>query len=401
MKSTSLWLFGGASLGLAALASLACTPQKVNIAAVLPLTGEFSAYGQSIRKGMELAYEEIQKDGTMKPPVVLMPPADSGGDPAKAAELLEKAYKGDAIASIGGVTSAEAKAMIPVLDSYEKIMISPSASSPELSGASRNFYRIWPSDHSEATKMAQSAFSDLNVKTVVVICEEQLYAKGTQAAFKPAFETLGGKILEIIDFPPNTSDMSALVSRAISLAPQAIYLIDYADGIGAMIQELRRQKYDGRILTTSAFSTATALAKVGQNAAGVYLTQSVFDPSSDFTHIRKFVDGYKAKYGERPDIYAAHGYDAMHIIAEGFRGRATLPSELKKGLRDAIKDYPGVTGSVQFDEKGDVKKFPRLYLVTGELMLVDYNDEARRIKEEIDKRRKELEDKIRAAQAGL
>lgn len=386
-------------VGYAALALTACTPKEAQIAAVLPVTGEFAAYGQSVKNGIELAAAELAKDGAMVPPIKLLPVYDSGSDPQKAAEVTSKAISDGAIGIIGGVTSGEAKAMVPVAEKADTPMISPSASNPELSGISKSFWRIWPSDQAEAAKMAGAAINDLNIKSVVVIAEEQVYARGIEGAFKPAYERLKGTVIETISYPPNTTDVAGLVSRAISLKPEGVYLVDYVDGVAALVTELRKQKFEGRIMTTSAFSTPAAIERAGQAAAGVFLTQTSWDPNSDQTHIKAFREAYKAKFGHLPDIYAAHGYDALKVVAVALKGREPLTSLLDKGLRgDQVKQYIGVTGNIEFDEKGDAKKFPRLYMVSQDLILVDYNDFVKARVEKLEKERRELAERLRAAQ---
>ncbi|MEM6795718.1 MAG: ABC transporter substrate-binding protein [Acidobacteriota bacterium] len=367
-----------------------CPPESVTVGGVIPLTGSAEAYGQAVRNGMELAFEEVQADESFTTPFVLEI-VDSQSDPAKAKELLEAQFKAGAMVGVGGITTAEAKEMISAIDRYDRVLISPSASSPELTGISRNFYRVCPSDHTAASKMAQSAAQALDVKKVVIIAEEQPYATDIQNVFAPAFTGFGGEVLETIEFPPGTSDLAALVSRAVSLEPDAVYLAGYADGIAAMIKELRQLNFDGKILTTSAFATSSAIAQAGDGAAGVFLTQTVFDTDSDHAHIKKFVEAYREKFGETPDIYAANGYDTMKVLAAAIEGRPVIAGEVKKGLRDAIKDFPGVTGSIQFDDKGDVRKFPRLYVIGSDLLLVDYNERVRKKQEEIKKRREALQ----------
>ena len=110
----------------------------------------------------------------------------------------------------------------------------------------------------------------------------------------------------------------------------------------------------------------------------------------DFNHVRKFVEGFEAKYGEKPDLYAAHGYDAMMVMAAAVEGRPALAGEVHKGLRDSIKEFPGVTGSIQFDERGDVQKFPRVYVIGDDLALFDYNERIQRQKDELRRKREEL-----------
>lgn len=373
-----------------------CPQKAIKVGVVLPLSGANSTYGEAIRKGLVLAYEELESSD--EPSVMLdLAIVDTESDPDKASELLAEQYQNGALIAVGGATSVEAKNMIGVIDRFDRVLISASASSPELTGISSNFYRIWPSDFAAATKMAQFAASDLKIEQVVVVTEQQSYAKGIHGVFQPAFEGFGGEVVEVIEVPPGTSDLGGLMDRVLTLKPQAVYLAGFELGIGSMIQELRRLDYQGRILTTSAFALPSSIARVGQDAAGVILTQSVFELDSDHAHVQKFVKGYEDKYGEKPDIYAAHGYDAMRVVATALTGRPALPGEVVKGLRD-IKDFPGVTGSIQFDEKGDVRKFPRLYIIGEDLLLYDYNERVRKQQEEIRRRREELRKKLEQIQ---
>jgi branched-chain amino acid transport system substrate-binding protein len=376
---------------------LAGCPQKViKVGVVLPLSGENSSYGEAVRKGVELAYADIQSDPEADVQLQLSV-VDTESDPQKAMELLEQQYNDGALIAVGGVTSVEAKEMVTAADEAERVLLSPSASSPGLTGISRNFYRVWPSDFAAATKMAQFASQDLKITRVVVISEVQSYAKGIQAVFGPAFKEYGGEVAEVIEVPPGTSDLSGLMDRVMTLKPDAVYLAGFEQGIGSMIQELRRLDYQGRILTTSAFALPASIARVGKAAAGVFLTQSVFDLDSEHAHVQKFVKAYKEKYNETPDIYAAHGYDAMRVVAAALAGRPALPGEVIKGLRD-IKDFPGVTGSIQFDEKGDVQKFPRLYIIGEDGLLYDYNERVRKQQDEIRRKRAELMKKLEKIQ---
>ncbi len=388
--------FTALALGCLGLLVSGCPQKAIKVGVVLPLSGENDTYGQAIRKGVELAYADIQADPDANVSLELAV-VDTESDPEKATNLLEQQFSSGALIAIGGVTSVEAQAMVTAADKAELILLSPSASSPGLTGISRNFYRIFPSDFAAATKMAQFASQELKMNRVVVITEVQSYAKGIHGVFQPAFEGYGGEVVEVIEVPPGTSDLSGLMDRVLTLKPEAVYLAGFEQGIGSMIQELRRLKYQGRILTTSAFALPSAIARVGQDAAGVILTQSVFDLDSDFAHVHKFVKGYEEKYGESPDIYAAHGYDAMKVVATALAGRPALPGEVIKGLRD-IKEFPGVTGSIQFDEKGDVRKFPRLYIIGEDQLLYDYNERVRKQQDEIRRRRQALMEKLEKIQ---
>ena len=66
--------------------------------------------------------------------------------------------------------------------------------------------------------MAQFVSQDLEIDEIVVIAEErQEYAKGIQGAFASAYEGYGGKVVETLEFPPNTSDFEGIVERVLTL----------------------------------------------------------------------------------------------------------------------------------------------------------------------------------------
>jgi len=375
-----------------AAAGSSCSEQTVLIGAVLPLTGSAEIYGKPIRNGIELAFAEVTAGDLAY--TLELTTVDSGSDPARAAEQAAALYDQGAIAIIGGVTSAEALEMVEAADRAERILISPSASQPQLTGISKNFYRVFSSDFLEGTKMGNFATSTLDLETAVIVAEQQPYARGIQAVFKEAFERQGGKVLEVIEYPANTSDFSGLLDRVVTLRPRAVYLAAYANEVAAMIRELRRLGFAGTILTTSSFASPQAIREAGPSAEGVFLTQAVFEVDSETPESRSFVEAYRDKYGTDPDLYAAHGYDAMKVLAAALRAtqRAT-PTEMWKGMR-SIRDHQGVTGSLQFDEKGDVQKYPRVYIIKDGAP-ADYEGEVGEKRRELEEKRRELERRMR------
>lgn len=391
MKPTAARVLALTVVSASALLFLACPDKTVRLGAVVPETGVDQAYGESIERGIEIAYEEIMAEKTLKVPIELLPIADSQSSPEIAAQKLQELYDAGAFAVIGGITTDEVQEMLTVADKYDRVLLSPSASSPELTGVSRNFYRIWPSDFTAANKMADFAIVDC--KSVVIVVE-RTYGKGVQSVFQEAFEKDGGKVLEVIEIPPHTVDFGGIAERVLTLAPDAVYLAAYEAGVGGMIQELRRKKFEGKILTTSAFATTSAIARIGQDAEGVYLTQTFFDSESDFAHVQRFVKPFREKYGIDPDIYAAHGYDAFKVLVAAVQGNPpALPGDVHDGMRD-IQEFEGVTGAIQFNEKGDVQKYPRVYVIGEDLGLYDYNERVKEQKEELRRKRQELQRRL-------
>lgn len=372
-----------------------CGKGPIKFGAVLPLTGHAQLYGQAIQKGLQLAYEEAKKKPDYSQ--LELKVADSGSDPKRAASELRKIYDGGAIAAIGGVTSAEALTMVKVCDDENRVLLSPSASLPQLSGISSNFFRIFPSDFAEGTVMARYAVDNLRLRTGVVLAKTEPYAKGIQKVFADEFQRKGGKILETIEFPQNTSDFAALADRVVTLKPDFVYIAAYAQEISAIIKDLRADQFGGLILTTSSFAAAETIAQTGPAAEGAYFTQTVFQTEGKLPdNVKAFVDAFKQRYGAAPDLYAAQGFDALNTLLEAYRQGGTSAISFWKGMR-GVHEYAGVTGLIQFDDKGDVQKFPHVYIVTKG-KAVDVEEERQRQIEAARKKMQELEKELRALQ---
>ena len=374
-------------------------PETVTIGAVLPLSGSSTLYGQQIAQGLELALEQYQTSQEAAAEIELKV-VDTESDPSKAREALRKVYADGARAAIGGITTAEAQAMVAVADGSNRVLLSPSASAKDLSGTSRGFYRLWPSDAREGSLMGKYAARNLELATVVVLAAENAYAQGISEAFQGAFEENGGKIQEVIRYPAEGAELAALAKRAVAAKADSIYLADYATPVVELIRKLRSERFRGEILTVSAFVTPQALEAAGKAAEGVFVTHPQFTPEDQSDpRVRAFVDAYREKYGEAPGLYAAHGYDSMQVIIEALNRGGDTGGSFWKGMR-SVENLPGVTGPIQFDERGDVLKYPRPYMVQGgrtvdHAALVKKRQDA--VKARMEELRKERENLLRRA----
>ncbi|MGH9464039.1 MAG: ABC transporter substrate-binding protein [Thermoanaerobaculia bacterium] len=375
---------------LAAMAAGSCGGHPaVQLGAVLPLTGEAQIYGKSIQRGVELAVAELHARPANGATVTLSL-VDSRSDPERAAALARQLFADGALAVIGGVTSAEALAMVPIAEGSGRVVLSPSASSPELTGISQHFYRVAISDAREGAAMATFATQRRKAASVVILTKTDPFARGVAQAFRSEFERQGGRVLEAVELASPVSDLLASVERVRSLQPAAVYVAAYAEEVARLLAALRGSAFLGDVYTTSAFAAPQVIAGIGALAEGVFLSQAVFELDGDDRRIAEFAERFRAHNGAAPDLYAAQGYDSVMVLEAALAAdRDGAPSEFWRSLR-GLRDFAGVTGTLQFDERGDVQKFPRIYIVDGG-RLVDYEREVEARRRALLERLRELE----------
>ncbi|HVS15127.1 MAG TPA: ABC transporter substrate-binding protein [Thermoanaerobaculia bacterium] len=390
-------------LALPLALSLGCAKtSEFPVGSVLPLTGDSAVYGEAIQRGIDLALEEVTTPEQIEALgfTVSLIGEDSASDPQQAAAKLRDVFAAGALAAIGGVTSEEALAMVPVADEAGRILLSPTASSPKLSGISQNFYRIFPSAKDEANTIARHMQDAQQVATVVIVYQDDAFGQGSRESMDEAY---GGAVAGAVPFPVSGTDFSAVVVQVKELRQGAqitdeagfgLYVAAIGDDLVRVIKALRQAEIGDRIFTTSAIASPQVLANLGDFAERVLFTQTVYDTGSAEEPMASFVRAYEQKYGEQPDFYAAHGYDAVYVLVEARQeGGSNLASDLIKGMR-SISNLPATTGSIQFRETNDVQKFARVFLVFDG-KLTDYEEFMANRRRLLEDKRREIEQRMR------
>jgi len=89
-----------------------------------------------------------------------------------------------------------------------------------------------------------------------------------------------------------------------------------------------------------------------------------FDRTSEKEPVRGFVNRYMEAYERAPDVFAAHGYDAMMVAIQVLQiANPPETPEINKALHFGVTDFMGVTGPILFDDFGDVKHYPKMFIV--------------------------------------
>ena len=149
--------------------------------------------------------------------------------------------------------------------------------------------------------------------------------------------------------------------------------------MAALLKEIRKRSISGRILSTSSIGSSRALEEAGEAAEGVIYPATVFDPESDDPDVARFVRDFRARYGADPDLYAAHGYDAVMVAAAAMqKAGGPVPERIARELL-AIRDFHGASGILSFDPEGDVVQYPRAFIVHAgrSRLFADYLEEMR------------------------
>jgi len=348
-------------LAVATISMLSACGSEPVVGVLLPITGSASTYGQSMKNGIDLALDQEQAN---LPEGFQVLWGDTATDPATgAAELVRVAGQGARII-VAGTTSDTARALLPVLDETDTIAISPSASAPSLTKDSRRFFRVFASDELEGRRAGRFLYEDRDKTSVLIFAEDTAQARGIEPPFRQVFEqAMGGEVAGriVIGSPRWEQDAADLLAAH---RPASVYVIAYGDMTIDVLRFLRKKNFDGPICASSAFYTAHIVESYPDLVEGVFFPQPAFDMKSENQLTQDFVATYQQRFQQDPDIYAAHAYDVMRVVIF-VSGEASSFSatEIRKVLAFGIKEFPGVTGIIQFNDYGDVRHNPIMFII--------------------------------------
>jgi ABC-type branched-subunit amino acid transport system substrate-binding protein len=91
--------------------------------------------------------------------------------------------------------------------------------------------------------------------------------------------------------------------------------------------------------------------KIAGNLADGIVTTCQYNPDSDNPKLKLFKSNYLKRFGQEPDVFAAHAYDGMNLLIAAIN-KVGLNRVLIRDIlteRKTFQGYPGVTGNIIVD----------------------------------------------------
>ncbi len=345
------------------LALLAGCGKPARVGAIVSRSGAASASGEQVTRGFDLAVSELNAAGGVGGRKVELLYRDDSTNPEIGVAALRELFEHDHVTTVlGAVTSTVTLRLAPHCERNRVVLMSPSASASQLTEAGEYIFRTVPSDVLEGSSMADFA-RDLGLDRVAILAVDNDYGASLADAFTDRLRTSGGSVVASLTFPEgDAAAIADAVAALAGLAPRGLYIPAYAGDLATVLRLLSETRIRPIVLGTSA-TASEPIRAAGAAAENLVFPKSSFDATADSAEVRAFTAAFRERYAAEPDVYAAHAYDTVRVLAVAV-GRAKSWNADK--IRDAllqIDNYEGVTGRLAFDRNGDVVQYPRLYIV--------------------------------------
>lgn len=313
--------------------------QPVKIGWMGPLSGDASSYGESIKRGVELAKKELA--GNVE--IVF---EDSKCDGKEAVTVINKLINVDKVqAIIGEVCSGATLAAAPVAEGAKVVLLSPSSTSPKISDAGKYIFRVIPSDALQGDFGAKLVYEN-GQRNLAILYSNEEYGLGFNNVLRDSFTALGGQVVGSEAFERGASDVRTQVTKVKNANPDAVYVISNSpDAAAVVLKQLKEAGVTAKVYGSEGLKSDAVISGAGAAAEGMVLT-TVSAGTADF--LSRHQEEYKAE----PGPFAAQGYDAYQAIATAVKNGAKTGEEIRARLD--VMEFDGVSGKIAFDERGDV-----------------------------------------------
>ena len=339
-----------------------------------PLSGSASVYGQSVKEGMDLAVEEINKNGGIKINDVMMPLelvdfVNDDADPDKAGAALATLVNNGVDVVIGAVTSGATEGLISEAIKVGVPVLTPTGTADKLTvgekgderDARYNVFRACFYDSYQGIYMANYVTNLGYKKAYVLFNNDEDYSVGLKDAFvKQA--ALNGITVKEVGYDKQTKDFNSAWSKVLVDKYECVYVPDYYENVYNIVKTGYQLGYTGKCFGGDGWDGVLSQIKPTDDTK--FLENCFYSnhycSSSNEEKVKSFVTKYKEKYGQdkNPTSFAALTYDAVYIVKQAMESCNSYEYEdVIKALETLeFKNLVTSGNGLKFDENGNPKK---------------------------------------------
>ncbi|MDK2799846.1 MAG: branched-chain amino acid transport system substrate-binding protein [Clostridiales bacterium] len=341
-------------LGVVGCSNQAGDSKVIKLATAAPMTGDYAQYGEYSKEGLELALEEINKNGGVLGKQIELVYGDDKGDPKEAVSVAQKFVNDRKIVAIlGHFFSGATLAAGPIYEQNGIPALAIASTNPDVPKVGKYIFRINVGDNYQGMQLAKWLYEKKGIKKVAVVYDNNDYGKGVSNVFIKNFKQLGGEITTVESYiGGQEKDFSVIVTKIKESNAEAIMMASYPTEGALIAQQARNNGLDIPLICTDSIYTDDFI-KLGGKAAEGAIVVSYFHPSDPRPEVQEFIKKFKEKYNKEPNSWSPYAYDAMYVMADAIkRAGSTDKKAIQKALAET-KNFQGATGITTFNQDGE------------------------------------------------
>jgi branched-chain amino acid transport system substrate-binding protein len=343
-----------------AFAGSAWAQQVIKIGHVAPISGPSAHLGKDNENAARMAIDELNaKPFTINGQKVTLQliSEDDGADPKQGTAVAQKLVDAKVNGVIGHLNSGTTVPASKIYNDAGIVQISPATTAPAYTrqrfpGA----FRTVASDAKLGGTLAKYAATTLKVKNIAIIDDRTTYGQGVADEFVKGAKAAGMKVAGREFTNDKATDYTAILTSIKAKKPDLIFFGGMDSVAGPMLKQVKALGIPAAFMGGDGMCTEALgrLAGDGLGEGKVICAEAGGVKGPQEKVMDDFRARYKKKFNQDVQLYAPYVYDSVMVMATAMQNAKSADPAKYLPVLKAIK-YEGVTGTIQFDQAGDIK----------------------------------------------
>jgi branched-chain amino acid transport system substrate-binding protein len=323
---------------LAGFAAAASAQEPIRIGVVTPLSGTYSALGQQVKWGIQLAAQEINAAGGIMGRKVELLFEDEEANPSVATPKAEKLFQVAKVDFLTGtVNSASTLAVGQVAERNNRLIATTVSFSDAITGekCSPNVFRVNAKAGQQSAALAEWLSKTKPAAKVFYFGPDYEMGRSTVAAFRSAAEKKGAKSVGEVFAPLDNKDYSTFFGQLRAARPDVVYTSVAGNDTVRLFNQMSQYGLLKNMTVVGASGTVTSqnLKAIGQASEG-FVTGVGYSVEIDLPENKQFVTAFQHFAKAAPDLYGADSYGVMYFYKAAVeKARSTDTDKVRAAMR--------------------------------------------------------------------
>jgi branched-chain amino acid transport system substrate-binding protein len=333
----------------------------IKIGHVGPTSGAIAHLGKDNENGARMAIDALNAKGVTiggKKAKFELLAEDDAGDPKQGTAAAQKLVDSKVNGVVGHLNSGTS---IPASKIYSDAgipQISPSATNPKFTrNGYKTTFRVVADDVHLGGTLGKYAVTQLKGKSIAVIDDRTAYGQGVADEFEKGVKGAGGKTVAREFTNDKATDFTAILTSIKAKNPDVVFFGGMDAVAGPMLRQMKQLGINAKFMGGDGICSGE-LPKLAAGTMGdgqVVCAEAGGVEGESKKSLDTFKADFKKKYNADVQIYAPYVYDALNVMVDAMVKAKSADPKVYLPVLAKTSGYKGVTGTISFDDKGDIK----------------------------------------------
>lgn len=323
----------------------------IKIGAVVSASGGASPLGKPEMDTLKMLVDQTNAGGGINGKKLELVAYDDKSDQNEAVLDTKKLIEQDkVVAIIGGTTSGNSLAMIPLVEKA-KIPFISLASSKNINKPTKKYvFKSAQGDDIVAPRVVDYLKSH-NLTKVAWLGVDNSFGSSGKEEFMAAAKKSGIDAVVSETFEATVNDAKPMLTRVKNANPQAIIIWGTAQESAVVTKNVRELGITVPIIESHGIASHQFIELAGKAADGVILPAGrllVADQLPDSNQQKKVLEDYAKQFQDKfkyaPSTFGGHAWDGFEIMTSAIKTAGDNPGKIRDAMETGTKDFVGISG---------------------------------------------------------